>query len=103
MARTSSSSLMGNWMMKTTTTMCPGKGTTPPRKRRTAMSRQRKTRWHESSCTPGHPMKMTMKTTAGTPTMESTVTMASPAMMVPKTIAVMMAAAMMMVMSTRFP
>jgi hypothetical protein len=63
------------------------------------MSQLRKTRWHEASCTLGHPMK----TTAETPMTESTATMASPAMMVPKMTATTVAAAMMMVMSVRFP
>jgi hypothetical protein len=53
-------------------TMGPGKGTTPPRKRRTTMSRPRKTRWQEVSCAPGRPMKMTMDTTSGTPMMAAT-------------------------------
>jgi hypothetical protein len=102
MARTSSSSSMGNWKMKTTTAMCSGKGTTPPRKRTTMTSRPRKTRWQEVSCAPGHPMKMLMETTAGTLTTESTATMAPPATLVPKMTAATIAAVMMMAMSVRF-
>jgi hypothetical protein len=44
-----------------------------------------------------------MKTTAGSPTTESTVTMASPATMVPETTAATAATAMTMVMSAQFP
>jgi hypothetical protein len=44
-----------------------------------------------------------MKTMAGTPTTESMAMMASPAMMVPETTAATTIAAMMMVMSARFP
>jgi hypothetical protein len=43
-----------------------------------------------------------MKTTAGTPTMESTATMAPPATTVPETTVATAAAVMMMVMSARF-
>jgi hypothetical protein len=78
---------MGNWKMKTTT-MCPGKGTTPPRKRRTAMSQLRKTRRQEASCALGHPLRTMMKMTVGTQTTESTAMMASPATMVPEMTAV---------------
>jgi hypothetical protein len=98
MVRTSSSSSMGNWKMKTTTMMCHGKGTTPPQKRRMMTSQPRKTQWQEVSCAPGRPMK----TTAGTPMMESTAMMAPPAMIVQETTTTMAAAVMTMVMSARF-
>jgi hypothetical protein len=98
MVRTSSSSFMGNWKMKTTMMMCHGKGTTPPQKRRMTMSQPRKTQWQEVSCVPGRPMK----TTAGTPMMESTAMMAPPAMIVQETMTTMAAAVMTMVMSARF-
>jgi hypothetical protein len=77
-----------------------GKGTTPPQKRRTTMSRPRKTRRQEACCAPGRPMKTTMKTTTGTPMTESMAMMASPATMALETMA---AAAMMVVMLARFP
>jgi hypothetical protein len=48
-------------------------------------------------------MKMMMKTTAGTPTTESTTMMASPATMVLETMAAMAVVAMTMVMSVWFP
>jgi hypothetical protein len=66
------------------------------------MSQPRKTRRQEVSCTPGCPMKMTMETMAGTPTTESTATMAPPAMIVLETTTAMAVAMMMMVMSARF-
>jgi hypothetical protein len=72
MARTSSSSSTGNWNMKMTTTLCPRKGTTPPQKRRTTMSRPRRTQRQGVSCAPG---RLT-KTTAGTLTTEPTTMMA---------------------------
>jgi hypothetical protein len=86
-------------MKMTTTTMCPGKGTTPPRNRRTMTSRPRKTRRHEVSCTPSRLMKTTMEMTAGTPMTESTVMMAPPATIVPEMMAAMTASVITMVMS----
>jgi hypothetical protein len=86
--------------MKTTTTMCPRKGTTPPQKTRTMMSRPRKTQRQEVSCAPSRPMKMMMETTAGTLMTESTTTMAPPAMIVPEMTAATAIAVMTMVMST---
>jgi hypothetical protein len=85
--------------MKTMTMMCPGKGMTPPWKRTTAMSRPRKTQRQQAS----YASSRLMKTTAGTPMMESTTMMASLATMVPETTAATVAATMMMVMSARFP
>jgi hypothetical protein len=70
---------------------------------KTTMSRSRKTRRQEAFSASGHPMKTTMKMTVGTPTTESTVTMASPAMKLSETMVATAAAAMMMVMSARFP
>jgi hypothetical protein len=58
------------------------------------MSRPRKTQRQEASCESGH----LMKTTAGTPTTESTTMMASAVTMVLE-----VTAAMIMVMSVRFP
>ncbi len=58
------------------------------------MSRPKKTRRQEASCESGH----LMKTTVGTPTTESTAMMASAVTMVLE-----VTAAMIMVMSARFP
>jgi hypothetical protein len=70
---------------------------------KTTMSRSRKTRRQEAFSTPGHPMKTTMKMMVGTPTIESIVTMASPAMKLPEMTVATAAAAMTMVMLARFP
>jgi hypothetical protein len=94
--RTSST---GNWKMKMMTTMCPGKGTTPPRKRRMMMSRLRRTQRQGVSCALGRLTKTMMEMTAGTPTMEPTETMAPLVMMV---MAAMAVAAMIMPTSVRF-
>jgi hypothetical protein len=82
--------LNGNWKMKMTTMMCPRKGTTPPRKRRTTMSQLRRTRRQGVSYAPGCLTKTMMETTAGTPTTEPTATMAPLVMTVPETTAVAM-------------
>jgi hypothetical protein len=88
---------MGNWKMKMT--MCPGKGTTPPRKRKMTMSRPRRTRRQGVSYALGH---LTKTTTVGTLTMEPTTTMAPQVMMVPETMAATTAAAITMAMLAWF-
>jgi hypothetical protein len=51
--------LAGNWMKMTTTT-CPRRGTSPPRRKKSMPHQLRKTRWMEASCMTGHRRKMTM-------------------------------------------
>jgi hypothetical protein len=76
MARISSSFSLGNWKMRTTTTMSLGMGTTPPQERRKTTSRLRRTRRQGVSYAPG---RLT-KTTAGTPTTEQKVMTVPPVM-----------------------
>jgi hypothetical protein len=89
-------------LQKMMTMTCPGKGTTPPQKRRMMMSRPRRTRRQGVSCTPGHLTKTTMEMTAGTPTMEPTATLAPLVMMVSEMTAATAAAAMMMATLAQF-
>jgi hypothetical protein len=93
MAKISNSFSTGNSKRRTTTTSL-GMDMTPPRKRRTTMSRLRRTRWQGASYALGHPMKTMTKMTAGTSTTELTVMTAPPAMTVPEMMAATGAVAM---------